>query len=533
MRRGESRNERRPNVVLILNDDMGFSDIGCYGGEIRTPNLDRLAANGVRFTQFYNTARCCPSRASLLTGLHPHQAGVGHMMGDLSLPGYRGDLAPGCVTIAEVLRAAGYGTYVSGKWHVSRHLDSPKDNWPCQRGFDRYWGTITGAGSYFDPDTLTRDNERIRTPEGSFYYTDAIAETAAGFIREHVAGRPATPFFAYVAFTAPHWPLHALPEDAERYRGRFDAGWDRLREERLERMRSLGVLDPRWGLSARDLSQPPWDEAGAKPWQLRRMEVYAAQIDRMDRGIGAIVKTLEDAGQLDNTLILFLSDNGGCAEELRPDWLAPLRRIRAVPELARSGRPVAYGNDPRVAPGAEETYQSYGVPWANLSNTPFRYYKHWVHEGGIATPLIAHWPAGVAKPGRACHVPGQLPDIMATCVSLSGASYPAERAGVRVTPLEGASLEPLLRGKSVAGRPLFWEHEGNRAVREDQWKLVTRFPGSWELYDMEKDRSELNDLAFRHPDLVRRLSGLYEDWAGRAQVTAWQDVQRELKKIRE
>ncbi len=524
---------RRPNVVLILNDDMGFSDLGCYGGEVRTPALDRLAAGGVRFTQFYNTARCCPSRASLLTGLHPHQAGVGHMMADLLLPGYRGDLVPECVTIAEVLRPSGYGTYMSGKWHVCRHLDEPKDNWPCQRGFDRYWGTITGAGSYFDPGTLTRDNERIATPEGAFYYTDAISESAAAFVRQHAAAKPGTPFFSYVAYTAPHWPLHALPEDIEGYRGRFDAGWDRLREERLERMRSLKVLDPRWGLSARDETQPPWDEAADKAWQLRRMEVYAAQIDRMDRGIGAIVKALEDTGQLDDTLILFLADNGGCAEELRPDWLESLTRIRAVPARTRDGRPVAYGNGPHELPGGEETYQSYGVPWANLSNTPFRYYKHWVHEGGIATPLIAHWPAGIVGAGRVCHEPAQLPDIMATCLSVCGAAYPKERNGVRLKEAQGTSLEPLLRGKHIGRRLLFWEHEGNRAVRDGQWKLVTRHPGDWELYDMDKDRSELDDLASRYPDVVRRLSGLYADWAARAEVAPWQDVQKQLNKIRE
>jgi arylsulfatase A-like enzyme len=523
----------RPNVVLILNDDMGFSDLGCCGGEVSTPNLDRLASGGVRFVQFYNTARCCPSRASLLTGLHPHQAGVGHMMSDLVLPGYRGDLVPGCVTIAEVLRAAGYGTYMSGKWHVSRHLDSPKDNWPCQRGFDRYWGTITGANSYFDPDTLTSDNERIKTPEGPFYYTDAISDRAAGFIRDHATRRPEAPFFSYVAYTAPHWPLQALPEDIERYRSRFDAGWDRLREERLERMRSIKVLDPRWGLSARDSTQPSWSDAADKAWQLRRMEVYAAQIDRMDQGIGRIVAALQETGQLDNTLLLFLADNGGCAEELRSDWLAPLRRIRAVPERTRDGRHVAYGNDPREMPGAEQTYQSYGVPWANLSNTPFRYYKHWVHEGGIATPLIAHWPLGVSGSGRVCHEPAQLPDIMATCVDVCGAQYPRERNGVTVKPPQGASLGPLLEDRPMSARSLFWEHEGNCAVRQGQFKLVKRYPGDWELYDMSEDRSELSDLAPRYADLVRRLAGDYGDWANRCEVAPWDQVQGQLRKIRE
>ncbi|MBN1846876.1 MAG: sulfatase-like hydrolase/transferase, partial [Sedimentisphaerales bacterium] len=284
---------RRPNIILIMSDDMGYSDIGCYGSEIETPNLDALAANGLRFTQFYNTARCCPTRASLLTGLYPHQAGIGHMMEDRKLAGYRGDLNPNCLTIAEVLKLAGYRTYMTGKWHVTpcRRDQLSKHNWPCQRGFDRFFGTIHGAGSFYDPNTLTRDNEFI-VPDEDFYYTDAISDNAVRFLQDHHNSDGDRPFFLYVAYTAAHWPLHALPKDIAKYRGKYDQGWDALRRQRLERMVELGLVDAKWRLSERDESVPAWQDARRKDWHARRMEVYAAMIDNMDQGIGRIVKTL-------------------------------------------------------------------------------------------------------------------------------------------------------------------------------------------------------------------------------------------------
>ena len=518
---------KKPNIILILNDDMGYSDIGCYGGEVRTPHLDELASGGLRFTQFYNTARCCPSRASLLTGLHPHQAGVGHMMGDDGLDGYRGDLNNRCVAIAEVLQSAGYNTYMSGKWHVSRHIapDGPKHSWPCQRGFDRYYGIITGAANYWKPNTLTRNNEPIthaELPEG-FFLTDAISDEAAAFIRDHVQATPDKPFFTYVAYTAPHWPLHAHEEDIAQYRRRFTKGWDQLREARLLRMRDMGILNEGWALTPRDPSQPPWAETQNKEWNQRRMEVYAAQIDRMDQGIGRIVETLKETGQLDNTLILFLSDNGGCAEELR----GPARHSGnsdIATATTRDGQPVCRGNDPTIMPGPETTYQSYGVPWANLSNTPFREYKHWVHEGGIATPLIVHWPNRIKTGGELRHQPGQLPDITATCLEVAGAKYPAEYRGNQILPLEGTSLAPIFAGNDNHKEALYWEHEGNKAVRKGKWKLVTKYPGPWELYDMEKDRTEINDLSGEYPDLVKELSSLYQGWAERCLVEPWREI---------
>jgi len=507
----------RPNIVLIMADDMGFSDIGCYGGEIQTPNLDRLARGGVRFTQFYNTARCCPTRASLLTGLHPHQAGVGHMEGDRGVEGYRGDLNYRCVTIAEVLKEAGYSTYMSGKWHVTKFLDGPKFNWPLQRGFDRFYGTIMGAGSFYDPDTLTLDNTRIKAPQGTYYYTDAISDYAGQFIGDHYKLNTNNPFFIYVPYTAPHWPLHAYEEDIEIYKGRYHAGWDVMRAERQKRLIEMGIIDYGWKLTERDERLPEWEKAPYKKWQARRMEVYAAQVDRMDRGIGQIISALENEGQLENTLILFLSDNGGCAEELTPGW-----RGRYITRITRDGRPVRRGNIPDIMPGPEDTYQSYGIPWANASNTPFRLYKHFVHEGGIATPLLVHWPAFIKSRGELRDQPGQLMDLMTTCVDVSGARYPEEYNGYKIIPMEGKSLVPAFKNEQIEREALFWEHEGNRAVRVGKWKLVVRsWQGKWELYDLEADRTETNDLSGKYPNRVRDMAALWRLWAERAKVVPY------------
>ncbi len=524
---------KAPNILLILNDDMGFSDLGCYGGEVHSPNLDRLAYGGLRFTQFYNTARCCPSRASLLTGLHPHQTGVGHMMTDDGLEGYRGDLNHHCVTIADVTKSAGYNTYMSGKWHISRHIgpDGPKHSWPLQRGFDQFYGIITGAANFWKPRTLTRNNEQLdleNLPDG-YFFTDAISDQAVDFILQHHQTEPDNPFFSYVAYTAPHWPLHAHQEDIDKYLGRFDRGWDILRQQRLQRMRQMGILDINWQLSDRDPSQPPWEKAEFKEWNCRRMEVYSAQIDRMDQGIGRIIRALEDTGQLDNTLIMFLADNGGCAEELGGPPTPGKARVQEVntdisTSLTSDGQPVYHGNDPTIMPGPETTYQSYGVPWANLSNTPFREYKHWVHEGGIGTPLIAHWPAGISARGELRHQPAQLPDIMATCLEVSSAEYPTEYKGHKIQPLEGHSLTSIFSDKDNGKEVLYWEHEGNQAVRRGKWKLVSKHPHDWELYNIEIDRTELNDLSAQYPAVVAELSSLYQIWADRCQVEPWQNI---------
>jgi arylsulfatase A-like enzyme len=525
--------QQRPNIVLIMADDMGYSDIGCFGGEIHTPNLNALATGGLRFTQFYNTARCCPTRASLMTGLYPHQAGVGHMMEDKGYESYRGDLNNRCVTIAEVLKPAGYSTYMAGKWHVTRFRgpEGPKHNWPRQRGFDRFFGTIHGAGSYYDPCSLTRDNTQIPPDSNDFYYTNAIADNAVTFIREHKTNNP---FFMYVAFTAPHWPMHALPKDIARYKGRYDGGWDALRAERHKRMIEMGIVDKKWKLAPRDAEVPPWEQAKDKEWFTRRMEVYAAMVDCLDQNIGRIVEQLKKSGKFENTLIFFLADNGGCAEEygsrgpIKPDpskpvVLKPMDKNELQPDMqpkvTRDGRPVRTGRG--VMPGPADTYIAYGKPWANASNTPFRLYKHWVHEGGISTPLITHWPARIKAGNEFRRQPGHLIDIMATCVDVAGAKYPSEYKGHKIIPMEGKSLVPAFDNKSIEREAIYWEHEGNRAVRQGKWKLVSRQPGGWELYDMEADRTELMNLAQKHLKKVEQLKALYESWAARCGVQPW------------
>lgn len=521
-----------PNIVLIMSDDMGYSDIGCYGGEISTPHLDRLAAHGLRYSQFYNTARCCPTRASLLTGLYPHQARIGHMMQDKGLPGYQGNLGRNCVTIAEVLRPAGYSTYMAGKWHVTP--PEHRDNWPLQRGFGRFYGTIHGAGSFFDPNTLTRDNAFISPyadpeykPQGPYYYTDAISDHACRFIREHDTSKP---FFLYVAYTAAHWPMHALPRDIAKYKGTYDTGYAPVREARLKRLHELGVLHPDGNLSPQ---AGRWNKVKDKAWEARCMEVYAAMVDNMDQGIGRIMDALETNDLYDNTLVLFLQDNGGCAEGYGRNPQGPLvergapaeplksemLQTEMTPKVTRDGYPVRRGH---VMPGPADTAIGYGRAWANVSNTPFREYKHWVHEGGISTPLIAHWPMGIQRKGEIEHQSSHLIDIMATCIDLSKASYPHEYKGVGITPVEGKSLVPTFSGGMLERDAIYFEHEGNRAIRRGKWKLVAKgSTGRWQLYDMDKDRSELNDLADRNPELVRELSGKWEDWARRAMAKPW------------
>jgi arylsulfatase A-like enzyme len=534
----------KPNIVIILADDMGFSDIGCYGGEIATPNLDRLARNGLRFTQFYNTARCCPTRAALLTGLYSHQTGIGHMMGDKKLEGYRGDLNRRCVTIAEALKPAGYRNYAVGKWHLTPAVDAQTEarshNWPLQRGFDRYYGTIHGGGSYFDPSALVRDNTLITVandPEyqpREFYYTDAISDQAVRVIREHARAHLAQPFFLYVAYTAAHWPLHAKAADIARYKGRYDAGYEAVRAARWAREKKLGVVDRQWELSP--LAEG-WDKAKNREFEARCMEVYAAQVDCLDQGIGRIVAELKTQRQLDHTLLFYLQDNGGCAELVGrgtnftaraehptlPRMSKDDRQHGTSPKQTRDGWPVRQGYG--VMPGGPDTFVAYGRGWANVSNTPFREYKHWEHEGGISTPLIVHWPEGIARSrrGKLVNDPGHIIDIMATCLDLAGASYPVEFANETILPLEGVSLRRVFEGKSLErSQPIFWEHEGNRAVRAGQWKLVAKGPrAAWELHDMTTDRSETHDLASSEPALVAELAAKWESWAKRVHALPW------------
>jgi len=526
--RSPEHSSNRPNIVVILVDDMGFSDIGCFGAEVRTSNLDRLAQRGLRFTQMYNCARCCPTRASLLTGLYPHQAGVGHMVGNHGVREYQGYLRDDCVTIAEVLRESGYRTLMSGKWHVGGGYQANKpETWtpgaedhpiPVQRGFDEHYGMLGGAGSYFKPPYMVR-NDRIVEPEGDDYYiTDAISDEAAAMIE--AAAKADGPFFLYVGYTAPHWPLHARPEDIARYEGKYRrGGWDGVRTSRHEVLKGLGIVDPKWEISPRDEKAPAWSEVKEKDWEDLRMAVYAAQIDRMDQGVGKIMGKLRELGVEENTLVMFLSDNGGCAEFLAEDSNRKEPFRYDIP--TRDGRTVRIGNTPRIKPGPDDTFMSYDLPWANASNAPFRLYKHWVHEGGIATPLIVHWPAAVGE-SRIVHSPCHVIDITATCLEAAGVEYPAEFGGRKIATLEGESLMPAMRGEELEReRPLFWEHEGNRAVRDGSWKLVRKYPGGWELYNMEEDRTERRDLAEREKERVVRMARMYDEWGARCGVLDW------------
>ena len=541
-----AQSDARPNIIVMMSDDMGFSDLGCYGGEINTPNLDSLAANGLRFTQFYNTARCCPTRAALLTGLYPHQAGVGHMMEDRGHDGYRGDLNRNSVTIAEALRPAGYATYALGKWHVTKQVnpksEADKHNWPLQRGFDRFYGTIAGGGSFWDPSALVRDNAPVTafadpeySPKEEFYYTDGISDNAVRFISGHKKEKP---FFMYVAFTAAHWPMHARERDIAKYRGKYDQGYEPIRRARYEKAGRLRLIDPRLPVSPQ---AGDWSKVVNKEWEARGMEVYAAMIDAMDQGIGRIIAELKRQGQFDNTLIFFLQDNGGCAEATgrflqRPDAANPhsarqdkavypvLARdaqhyFNAIPKQTRDGRAVIMG--PNVMPGPDDTFIAYGQGWANVSNTPLREYKHWVHEGGISTPLVVHWPKGIpsARRNKLVQAPGHLIDLMATAVDVSGAKYPPTVNGQKIHPMEGVSLRPALTGKQLKRpQPIFWEHEGNRAIRDGKWKLVAKENKAWEMYDIEADRTEMNDLAAKQPEKVKELSAKWDAWAARANV---------------
>ena len=490
-----------PNILVILADDMGYSDIGSYGSEIATPNLDTLAANGLRFRHFYNAARCCPTRASLLTGLYPHEAGMGGMVSSVESdpqPGpYQGYLSDSTITIAELLRDAGYATYMAGKWHVG---EKP-EHWPRQRGFDRYFGLISGASSYYE---IIQDQPRTRQmalddslwfpPAEGFYMTDAFTDYADEFLSDHFAEKSGQPFLLYLAYTAPHWPLHALPEDIARYEGRYDAGWHTLREQRYQKMQQLGVLDASYTLSPWDTTALRWDEAPDHAEWVRRMEVYAAMIDRMDQGLGRVFQTLRDNDAWDNTLVLFLSDNGGCAEEI-------------------SGRKL---NDPAVPIGQPGSYVAYDKPWAVASNTPFRRYKQWTEEGGIATPLIAHWPAGIKQRNQWVQPYAHVMDIMATCAEVAGTTYPDSYDGTPLKPLRSQSLLPLLTGNnpSEADRPLYWEHIGHQAMRRGSWKIISHAPEyQWSLFNMESDPTELRDVSAEYPELTQRMTEDYGHWA--------------------
>ncbi|MDR0608723.1 MAG: arylsulfatase [Planctomycetaceae bacterium] len=515
----------RPNILLILADDLGYSDLGCYGGEIKTPNLDALAAGGLRFTQFYNTTRCCPSRASLNTGLYPHQAGIGLMDGRSERRGYEGYLTDRCVTLAEVLRKAGYRTYMSGKWHMGNRPG------PLRRGFDEYFGLIGGFTSFFKPEVHTRlpSGKPLREyKNGEYYATDVFTDYALDFLAEsrkvnENGERP--PFYLYLAYTAPHFPLHAPKKDIEKYAKIYTKGWDIVREERFARQRRLGVIDDSVQLTPRseipknwanektgwaNKDNPAWEtiDVDRRADLARRMAIFAAMIDRMDWNIGRVMADLKEHGDFENTLILFLSDNGACAEW--DPWgfdvsSGPQNILHQGEELEKMGEP--------------ETYHSTGSGWANVSNTPWRLYKHYIHEGGIRTPLIVHWNKEISRKGEFEKSVGHIIDVMPTFVEIADTEYPKEWNGKPILPMEGRSLLKAFRGERQQGRMLFWEHEKNRGVRENDMKLVwVNSRNFWELYDLKTDPTELNDLAEKQPETVKRLAEAWEQWAKRTYV---------------
>jgi arylsulfatase len=504
-----SRGDDRPNIVIVLVDDMGFSDIGCYGSEILTPNLDKLAAEGVRFTQFYNCARCSPTRASLLTGLYPHEAGMGWLDGKVEpqSQGFHGKLLPRCVTIAEVLREAGYFTAMTGKWHLGQQNGTP----PWEHGFMRSLNSRYGevyfpkekdrpgtANLYLDGKEMPKDSPEFGR---DWYSTDLFTDWGLKFIDEAVAAKK--PFFLYLAQGAVHFPLRAPADVIAKYRGKYMAGWDKLREQRHAKQVAMGLLDPRWTMAPRPPEVRAWDEVPADRQERfdNMMAVYAAMIDRIDFAIGTLVDGLRQRGLLENTLLLFLSDNGGNAEG------------------GPAGKTEGEGTI-----GGPDSYVQLGMSWATLANTPFFRYKHFTHEGGISTPLIAHWPRGIAAERRGSFVkdPGHLVDLMATCVDLGQAKYPAERNGTAILPMEGTSLRPAFSGQPLARKqPIFWEHEGNKAVRDGRWKLVMRHKLPWQLFDMEADRTEQHDISSQHPEIASRLAATWDAWAQRSFVDEW------------
>jgi arylsulfatase len=497
---GQAQPSSRPNIVIVLVDDMGFSDVGCYGGEIDTPNIDRLAQGGLRFTQFHNAGRCCPTRASLLTGRHPHQVGIGHMTEPPGQPlgfegAYQGYLNDRCVTIAQVLRRAGYHTLMAGKWHVGIVR---LQTWPLQRGFDRYYGCLSGACNYFKPGGdrgITLDNAAVATDE-DFYTTDSFTDYACRFIDE-ASNKDDRPFFLYLAYNAPHWPLNSKWDEFAKYKGKYRDGWEALMRSRLARQKAMGLVDdkidpaPHVGPKWESLTEKQRDDLDSI------MAAYAGCIDSIDQNLGKLTRHLEQMGKRENTVIFFLSDNGACQE----------------------GGTLGKGSLEMVKHPPLETVDGVrlGLAWANACNTPFRLYKHYVHEGGACTPMIASWPAGIPArlEGSFVREHGYLPDFMATCVELAATEYPTNVPGC-----EGVSIVPLLQGsdRPIHTGPIYWEHEGNAAVRWGKWKLVREYQKPWELYDLDADRAEMHDLAKTNPEKTAEMVKLWTDWAGKNQV---------------
>lgn len=524
------KKDNRPNIVLIMADDLGYSDIGAYGGEIKTPNLDYLASQGIRYKRFYNTSRCCPSRAALLTGVYNHNAGIGEMTTDRHVDGYRGALGTDVVTLAEVLKDAGYRTAMSGKWHVSNTVEqdtpeaqldwlnhktehplfSPLEQYPTNRGFEKYFGTLWGVVDYFDPFSLVSGTTPIKSVPKNYYHTDAINDSAATYIKDFSKGDQ--PFFLYVAQNAPHWPLQAKPEDIEKYKDTYKGGWDAIREARYNRMVKMGIIDPETTkLSPRINDELTWGNNPDKEWGARAMAVHAAMVDEMDQGIGSIIDALKKSGELDNTLIIFLSDNGASPEDCSKYGKGFDR-----PGQTRDGKEIIYPVNKKVFPGPQTTFASIGQRWANVANTPYQYAKEQSYEGGVRTPMIAFWPKGItAKRGAMSNHVGHVMDFMATFIEIAKAKYPSVYKGKSIKPIQGLSLTSSFKGQENGGHEfLFNEHFKARYARSKQWKLVSLSNDTtWHLYKIKDDETELNDLAAKFPEKVKDLSERWHKWA--------------------
>lgn len=504
----------RPNIVVIMADDLGYSDLGCYGGEIQTPNLDALAKNGVRLTQFYNASRCCPTRASLLTGKYPHQVGLNKNGQTLSR---------NAATIAEVLKENGYHTGMTGKWHLSRtqKLDDPKEqllwlshrkdsgifapleSYPSNRGFEEHWGVIWGVVNFFDPFSLVHNEEEIKEVAEDFYMTDFITDKSINMVEEF--SKDDKPFFLYVAHTAPHWPLHALPEDIAKYEGVYDEGWDKLREKRYTGLLEQGIIKPETAPLAKNESGKLWADCQEQAWEVKHMEAHAAMVDRMDQGIGKLIQKLKESGEYENTVILFLADNGASPERGYPPGFDR-------PGHTREGEEIMYPHQKYERPGDELTWGYLGDAWAGAVNAPFRYWKKESFEGGNSTPFIIHWPTGLEGKGNTInHGVGHVIDILPTCLELAGAKYPSQINGLETTSIEGRSILPLLNEEITSTHDtLFWEHEGGRALRIGDYKISALKNGDWELFNLAEDRTETNNLAEAMPEKVKDMEELWK-----------------------
>jgi arylsulfatase A-like enzyme len=512
----ENINHNRPNIVIIMADDLGYSDLGCYGGEIQTPNLDGLASNGIRFTQFYNASRCCPTRASLLTGKYPHQVGLAQNGQTLSR---------NAATIAEVLKENGYHTGMAGKWHLSRtqrlkdpeeqllwlshrkdsSIFAPLESYPSNRGFEEHWGCIWGVVNFFDPFSLVHNEEEIKEVPEDFYMTNFITDKSVEMIDQF--SKDDKPFFMYIAHTAPHWPLHALPEDIDKYKGVYDEGWDVLRDKRYQRSIELGLIDPKIAKLGPNESGQLWADCKEKSWEVKHMEAHAAMVDRVDQGVGEVIKKLKAIGEFENTLIVFLADNGASPERgYKPGFDRPGH--------TREGKEIIYPHQKYERPGAELTWGYLGTAWAGAVNAPFRYWKKESFEGGNCTPFIVHWPNGLkGKENTINNGVGHVIDILPTCLDIAVAEYPEQINGLETTPIEGNSLIPLIRNEfQTTHDTLFWEHMGGRALRIGDWKIAALQKGDWELFNLGNDRTETINLAVENPQRVKEMEAIWKKW---------------------